>query len=384
MILFALAAAAWHWLLQSNGQTKRKNQDVEQFLRCFVADNQEMWSEYLSLAEFALNNHTSSSAGIGVAVPEEESFSGNLERVWTSVRHNLKQANRRSKKYFDKKRREARFVVGDMVWLSSRNLHLKIPSKKLGLKFVGPFKVVHIVNSAALRLDITSSWKTNSVFHVSLRKKDDTPYKVAMSSAAPIDEDCEFEISRILDSRWHRGELQYVVSWKGFGPEDNSCMKAVDVSASSLIKAFQRRFPNKARPRGSGGSSLKGRIICGLNAELHVSILQDKLLHTLKYYGYEKDDIVFQQDNDPKHTSRLEKKGFNENEVEVLDWPLQSPDLNPIEHFCRYSMNNGDCKTGDGKNRPKSFPLGVAETLEIFRRWGAPYSYFSVTLKKQH
>ncbi|CAJ0965219.1 unnamed protein product [Ranitomeya imitator] len=163
---------------ESNGQTKRKNQDVEQFLRCFVADNLEMWLKYLPLAEFALNNHTSSSAGcspfycctgrhpsfgpfskIGAAVPEEESFSGNLDRVWTSVRHNLKESNRRSKKYFDKKRSEALFAVGDMdmVQLSSRNLHLKIPSKKLGPSFVGPFKVVQVVNLAVLQRTIQRS-----------------------------------------------------------------------------------------------------------------------------------------------------------------------------------------------------------------------------------
>ncbi|CAJ0918641.1 unnamed protein product [Ranitomeya imitator] len=142
-----------------------------------------------------------------------------------------------------------------MVWLSSRNLHLKIPSKRLGPKFVGPFKVVQAVNSAAVRLDIPSSWIINSVFHVSLLKKVDTPDKEAMPTVSPVDEDGEFEISRILDSRWHRGRFQYLVSWKGFGSEDNSWVKAEDISASRLIKAFHRRFPNKAWPRGSRGSS---------------------------------------------------------------------------------------------------------------------------------
>ncbi|CAJ0966428.1 unnamed protein product [Ranitomeya imitator] len=142
-----------------------------------------------------------------------------------------------------------------MVWLSSRNLRLKIPSKKLGPKFVGPFKVVQVVNSAAVRLDIPSSWRINSVFHVSLLKKVDTPDKEVMPTVPPVDEDGEFEISRILDSRWHRGRLQHLVSWKGFSLEDNSWVKAEDVLASRLIKAFHRRFPNKARPRGSGGSS---------------------------------------------------------------------------------------------------------------------------------
>lgn len=46
------------------------------------------------------------------------------------------------------------------------------------------------------------------------------------------------------------------------------------------------------------------RIDGGLNAKLYVGILQDRLLHTLEYYGYEKDDIVFQQNNDPKHMPR--------------------------------------------------------------------------------
>jgi hypothetical protein len=73
-------------------------------------------------------------------------------------------------------------------------------------------------------------------------------------------------------------------------------------------------------------SRINGR----MDAQLYAEILDDEFLKTLRDYELDVDEIVFQQDNDPKHPSRIARKWFEDNGIEVLEWPAQSPDLNPI------------------------------------------------------
>lgn len=79
----------------------------------------------------------------------------------------------------------------------------------------------------------------------------------------------------------------------------------------------------------------------------YIEVLQRRAVPELKK-TFPDGSGVFQQDLAPCHTSKMVKTFFNTNQITILDWPGNSPDLNPIENMwsiCKQRLRGMDCTT---------------------------------------
>ncbi len=91
--------------------------------------------------------------------------------------------------------------------------------------------------------------------------------------------------------------------------------------------------------------------LCFLKSTVNPAIYQDILEHFMlpsddKLYG--EADFIFQQDLAPAHTAKGTKSWFNSHGVTVIDWPANSPDLNPIENLDERHQTQ-QCKSPEGR-----------------------------------
>ena len=104
---------------------------------------------------------------------------------------------------------------------------------------------------------------------------------------------------------------------------------------------------------GAGGVDVLDVIEGTMTGAIYVDILRRNLELSVAFTGFGS-DFIFQQDNDPKHISRVAEQYFTCTSIRILDWPAQSKDLLQIllSIFRMSLMANLQRKIENGKVQP--------------------------------
>ena len=279
-----LLSSAYH--PQTNGQTERTNQTLQQYLRCFTTFQQDDWVSLLPLAEFTFNNSVSASTGFTpffahtgyhprfeiftseeTRVPSVEERLETLKRVHEDLKVNLAKAQAAYENHANKHRKEPPSLKpGDRVWLKAKNIATSRPSKKFDYKYFGPYEIVRSVNDAAFELKLPPTMPIHPVFHVScLKKATVNQFSDRQHSEPPpivVNDQEEYEVQEILDSKIIRNRLQYLVDWTGYSPAHREWIDVDNVHSPRLVKKFHEKNSTKPTPQDLE-AFLRGGVMSG-------------------------------------------------------------------------------------------------------------------------
>ncbi|MGL4847989.1 MAG: hypothetical protein ACRC28_03545, partial [Clostridium sp.] len=222
---------------QTDGQTERANRTIEQMLRLYIETDEKRWEEILPVVELAYNCAKNESTGMSpfeVMIGENPKH-GTIEEdciTWEiplmdkrykmivhRVTTQLHIAQQRQKKQADRHRRELELKVGDLVYVSTRNMYLPY-NRKFRPLYVGPYPVVQKVGKVAYKLQLPRDMLYHPVFHVSLlvptvdvspniQRQEEEWQPIIGQHGDP-----EWEVEEIMDVRGKGRNTEYLVRWK--------------------------------------------------------------------------------------------------------------------------------------------------------------------------
>jgi hypothetical protein len=266
---------------QTDGQTERQNQTMEQYLRMFTTDAQDNWALLLPTAQFAYNNSIHESTKLTpfyavygkhplLSVPPEDSRRegevpdavNRVQRMHSaraSAKEQLRRAQEYQSRYYNNKHKPEVFHQGDLVLLSTKHINiLHQPNKKLSSKFIGPFRVQDAVGTQAYRLQLPPNYRIHNVFHVSLlerwKPRENQEDNTQPPEITPEGKEV-WEVEKILGKRIRKGQLQYWLRWKGYDESWDTWTPASDFeNMEDLIQEFNQSAQQKRRRGRVGGS----------------------------------------------------------------------------------------------------------------------------------
>ncbi|KAJ1582114.1 hypothetical protein NDA15_002728 [Ustilago hordei] len=249
---------------QTDGQTERVNQVIEQYLRMYCNYEQDDWANLLDTAAFVYNNMVHNSIGVspffacygwnpkahpdipqrlGVNDPGRFEYLMDGKERCKYLQEQIREAQRRSVDQYNRKHKDIEFKVGDMVYINCRNWKTRRPTPKLDTWFAGPYPVQEQVGCRAYRITLPANLRVHDVFHVSMLEPARTsslPQRAEQPTIPSLpDEDLDFEVEALINKHSHNRTTEYKVLWRGYSEEAASWEPVENLNCPDLIQEYE-------------------------------------------------------------------------------------------------------------------------------------------------
>lgn len=265
---------------QTDGQTKRVNQTLEQYLRVFCNHRQDDWAKLLTTAEFTYNNIANESTLLSpffveyryhprmapnvkgeLTAPSLDNIFANRAEAREMAMSSLTLAAERFKWYADRKNQEAPFKIGNLVMLKGQDLRIR-HTTKLAAKNYGPYEIINQPGPVNYKLKLPHSVKIHPVFHASklILYHKDTIRNQNPSKPDPIQVEGQdkFIVEKIINSRLFRRRVQYLVKWEGYSESENTWEPVQHLMHCwELVEKFHLENPTAVKAKSSLDSMLQ-------------------------------------------------------------------------------------------------------------------------------
>jgi hypothetical protein len=159
----------------------------------------------------------------------------------------LRLSMERIKKQFKRNKHAAHvFNIGDMVWLTAKDIKIHQKTPKLGPFQLGPYKILERIRDLDYRLKLPSYLNLNPVFHVSCLSPwhNNGLYKPPPPEPVVVQGKKTYKVDSIIDNHVYRCQLQYLVCWKGYGKGKNTWEPVKNLSyMKKAIAKFHKENP---------------------------------------------------------------------------------------------------------------------------------------------
>ena len=250
---------------QFDEQTKKQNQILEHYFRCFCNHKQDKWASLLSLTQFVYNcaKHASTKMSFFETLLEYNSnFLWHLDesdidifvarnRIVSLLKrkekleNNLRRATKSQIKFANRELKRKKFKVNDQIMLFIKNIKQAKFKKKLLNKYTNSFKIEDIVAKQTYCLRLLFKWRIHSIFHVFLFENYyNNNITFVFSKIKLINDQEEWKIEKILD-RKNKKKFKYLMRWKSFALCENQWISKDDLkNAFTLLENFKRKRAN--------------------------------------------------------------------------------------------------------------------------------------------